>query len=152
MSLTAFLIGNALLVLVLLTWNLYTRVSLRGVAPEGETRWTVAVGLQWRFGGATAALIAVSVALFDAILFGESEKITEVAVIFSMLALSITVAHAILSLILSAELMGRGVDAGTSSFSDDSPWRRPVEWTTVVLVPVSLIGALIFGIVAWSLA
>ena len=152
MSLTAFLIGNALLVLVLLTWNLYTRVSLRGVEPEGKTRWMAAVGLQWRFGAATAALIAVTVALFDAILYGEGEKITEVAVIFSMLALSIAVAHAILSLILSAELMGRGVDAGTSSFSDDSPWRRPVEWTTVVLVPVSLIGALIFGIVAWSLA
>ena len=152
MSLTAFLIGNALLVLVLLTWNLYTRVSLRGAEPEGKTRWTVAVGLQWRFGAATAALIAVAVALFDAIFFGEGAKITEVAVIFSMLALSIAVAHAVLSLILSAELMGRGVDAGTSSFSDDSPWRRPVEWTTVVLVPVSLIGALIFGIVAWSLA
>jgi len=152
MSLTAFLIGNALLVLVLLTWNLYTRVSLRGVEPEGKTRWMAAVGLQWRFGAATAALIAVTVALFDAILYGEGEKITEVAVIFSMLALSIAVAHAILSMILSAELMGRGVDAGTSSFSDDSPWRRPVEWTTVVLVPVSLIGALIFGIVAWSLA
>jgi hypothetical protein len=97
-------------------------------------------------------LIAVTVALFDAILFGEGDVITEVAVIFSMLALSIAVAHAVLSLILSAELMGRGVDAWTSSFSDDSPWRRPVEWTTVVLVPVSLIGALIFGVVAWSLA
>jgi hypothetical protein len=152
MSLTAFLVGNALLVLVLLTWNLYTRVSLRGAEPEGKTRWTVAVGLQWRFGAATAALIAVTVALFDAILFGEGDVITEVAVIFSMLALSIAVAHAVLSLILSAELMGRGVDAWTSSFSDDSPWRRPVEWTTVVLVPVSLIGALIFGVVAWSLA
>lgn len=149
MSLTAFLIGNALLVLVLLTWNLYTRVSLRGVEPEGKTRWMSAVGLQWRFGAATAALIAVAVALFDAILFGEGDEITEVAVIFSMLALSIAVAHAVLSLILSAELMSRGVDAGASSFSDESPWRRPVEWTTVVLVPVSLIGALIFGIVAW---
>jgi hypothetical protein len=152
MSLTAFLIGNALLVLVLLTWNLYTRVSLRSVEPEGKTRWMSAVGLQWRFGAATAALIAVAVALFDAILFGEGDEITEVAVIFSMLALSIAVAHAVLSLILSAELMGRGVDAGASSFSDESPLRRPLEWTTVVLVPVSLVGALIFGIVAWSLA
>ena len=117
MSLTAFLIGNALLVLVLLTWNLYTRVSLRGVEPEGKTRWMSAVGLQWRFGAATAALIAVAVALFDAILFGEGDEITEVAVIFSMLALSIAVAHAVLSLILSAELMSRGVDAGASSFA-----------------------------------
>lgn len=152
MSFTAFLIGNVLLALVLLTWNLYTQVSLRGAEPEGKTRWTVAVGLQWRFGGATAALIAVTVALFDAILFGEGEKITVVAGIFSMLALSIAVAHAVLSLILSAEVMGRGVDARTSSLSDDSPWRRPIEWTTVVGVPVCLIGAFIFGIVAWSLS
>ena len=105
-----------------------------------------------RSGAPRGWLIGVAVALFDAILFGEGEEITEVSVIFSMLALSIAVTHAVLSLILSAELMGRGVDAGTSSFSDDSPWRRPVEWTTVVLVPVSLIGALIFGVVAWSLA
>jgi len=150
MSFTAFLIGNVLLALVMLTWNLYTQMSLRSAEPEAKAPWTVAVGFQWRFGAVTAALIAVTVGLFDAILFGEGEKITVVAGIFSMLALSIAVAQAVLSLILSAELMGRGVDAGTSSFSDDSPWRRPIEWTTAVVVPVSLLGALIFGIVAWS--
>ena len=150
MSFTAFLIGNVLLALVMLTWNLYTQVSLRGAEPESKTRWTVAVGFQWRFGAATAALIAVAVGLFDAILFGEGEKITVVAGIFSMLALSIAVAQAVLSLILSSVLMGRGIDARTSSFSDDSPWRRPVEWTTAVGVPVCLIGALIFGIAVWS--
>ena len=150
MSFTAFLIGNVLLALVMLTWNLYAQVSLRSTEPEAKAPWTVAVGFQWRFGAVTAALIAVTVGLFDAILFGEGEKITVVAGIFSMLALSIAVAQAVLSLILSAELMGRGVDAGTSSFSDDSPWRRPVEWTTAVGVPASLLGALIFGIVAWS--
>jgi hypothetical protein len=150
MSFTAFLIGNVLLALVMLTWNLYTQVSLRGAEPESKTRWTVAVGFQWRFGAATAALIAVAVGLFDAILFGEGEKITVVAGIFSMLALSIAVAQAFLSLILSAQLMGRGIDARTSSFSDDSPWRRPAEWTTAVGVPVCLIGALIFGIAVWS--
>ena len=150
MSFTAFLIGNVLLALVMLTWNLYTQVSLRRAEPESKAPWTVAVGFQWRFGAVTAALIAVTVGLFDAILFGEGETITVVAGIFSMLALSIAVAQAVLSLILSAQLMGRGVDASTSSFSDDSPWRRPVEWTTAVGVPVSLLGALIFGIVAWS--
>jgi hypothetical protein len=158
MSLTAFLIGNALLVLVLLTWNIYTQVSRRAAQPksseqsEGQSRWSAAIGLQWRFGAATAALIAVTVALFDAILFGEGGKITEVAAIFSMLALTIAVAHALVSLLFFAELMGRGVDTGGSSFSDDSPWRRPIEWATVVLVPASLLGALIFGLVAWSLA
>jgi hypothetical protein len=154
MSLTAFLIGNALLVLVLLTWNIYTHVSSNSELPEGQSRWSSAVGLQWRFGAATAALIAVTVALFDAILFGEGEgeQITEVAVIFSMLALSIAVAHAVVSLLFFAELMGRGADPASSPFTADSPWKRPVEWATVVLVPVSLLGALIFGIVAWSLA
>ena len=126
MSFTAFLIGNVLLALVLLTWNLYTQVSLRGAEPEGKTRWTVAVGLQWRFGAATAALIAVTVALFDAILFGEGEKITVVAGIFSMVALSIAVAHAVLSLILSAELMGRGVDATCQTAHDRDAERRQV--------------------------
>ncbi len=151
MSLTAFLVGNALLVLVLLTWNLFTLVSIRSDSPDDRSRWTVAVGLQWRFGAATAALIAVTVALFEAILFGEDGQITEVAAFFSMVALSIAVTHAIVSLLLFAELMGRGEDTAASSFSDDSPWRRPIEWATVVLVPVSLLGALIFGIVAWSL-
>lgn len=152
MSFTAFLIGNVLLALVMLAWNLYTQMSLRSEEPEAKARWTVAVGTQWRFGAVTAALIAVTVGLFDAILFGEGEKITVVSGIFSMLALSIAVAQAVLSLILSAQLMGRGVDTSTSSFSDDSSWRRPVEWTTVVGVPVCLLGALIFGIVAWSLS
>ncbi len=152
MSLPAFLIGNALLVLVLLTWNIYTQVSSSPELPEGQSRWSSIVGVQWRFGAATAALIAVTVALFDAILFGEGERITEVAAIFSMLALSIAAAPAVISLLLFAELMGRGADAGSSPFTADSPWKRPVEWATVVLVPVSLLGALIFGVVAWSLA
>ena len=64
MTLTAFLVGNALLALVLLTWNLYVLTSLRarsgeqGGAGETGSRWTAAVGLQWRFGAAAAALIA----------------------------------------------------------------------------------------------
>jgi hypothetical protein len=152
MSLTAFLTGNALLVLVLLTWNLYTAASQRADSPERGSRWTIAVSLQWRFGAATAGLIAVTVALFDAILFGENGKITEVAAIFSLLALSIAVTHAILSLPLFADLVGRSVDTNGSSFGDDSPWRRPIQWVSVVLVPVSLIGALILGIVTWLLA
>ena len=158
MTLTAFLVGNALLALVLLTWNLYVLTSLRarsgeqGGAGETGSRWTAAVGLQWRFGTATAALIAVAVALIDAILFGEGDQITEVAAIFSMGALSVAVTHAVVSLLLSAEAMGRGVDITSSSFSGDSPWRRPIEWATVVLVPVGLIAALIAGIVTWALS
>ncbi|MBT3941243.1 MAG: hypothetical protein HOC77_09730 [Chloroflexi bacterium] len=152
MSLTAFLASNALLVLVLLTWNLFTLLSLRNASSEAVSRWTASIGLQWRFGAATAALIAVTVATFDAILFGESEEVIEVAAVFSMLALAVAVTHAIVSVLLFAELMGRGLDTSSSSFSDDSPWRRPVEWATVVLVPLSLLGALIFGVVAWSLA
>ena len=152
MSLTAFLVSNALLVLVLLTWNLFTLLSLRNASSEAESRWTASVGLQWRFGAATAALIAVTVATFDAILFGESNEITEVAAIFSMLAFGISVAHAVLSLLLFSELLGRGLDPSSSSFSDDAPWRRPIEWATVVLVPVGLLGALTLGLVAWSLA
>lgn len=152
MSLTAFLIGNALLVLVLLTWNLYVLTSLRARPSETEPRWTAAVGLQWRFGAATAALIAVTVALIDGILFGEGDQITEVAAIFSITALSVAVTHAIVSLLLAAELMGRGLDFTSSSFSDDSPWRRPIEWATVVLVPVGLISALVAGVITWALA
>ena len=89
MSLTAFLIGNALLVLVLLTWNLYTRVSLRGVEPEGKTRWMAAVGLQWRFGAATAALIAVTVALFDAILGDAAPFGPQTRIVFALVAAGI---------------------------------------------------------------
>ncbi len=152
MTLTAFLISNALLVLVMLSWNLFTLVSLRNASSEGESRWTATVGLQWRFGAATAALIAITVATFEAILFGESDTVIEVAAIFSMLAMAIAVAHAIVSVLLFAELMGRGLNLTASSFSDDAPWRRPIEWATVVLVPLSLLGALIFGVVAWSMA
>ena len=68
MSFTAFLIGNVLLALVMLTWNLYTQVSLRSTEPEAKAPWTVAVGFQWRFGAVPAALIAVTVGRLDAIL------------------------------------------------------------------------------------
>lgn len=152
MSLTAFLVGNALLALALLTWNLYVLASLRSRTSEPESRWTAVVGLQWRFGTATAALIAVAVALIDAILFGEGEQISEVAAVYSIGAMSVAVTHAVVSLIFSAELMGRGLDITSSSSSDDSPWRRPIEWATVVLVPLGLVAALVAGVITWALA
>ena len=152
MSLTAFLVGNALLVLALLTWNLYVLVSSRTGSSEYQPHWTASVGLQWRFGAATAALIAVVVALIDAILFGEGGDIPEIAAIFSMGALSIAVTHAIVSVLLSAQFMGRGLDIASWWFGDDSRWRVPMERATVVLIPLALVAALVAGLVAWALA
>ncbi|MDA1258573.1 MAG: hypothetical protein O3C10_12145 [Chloroflexi bacterium] len=148
MSLTAFLVGNALLALILVAWNLFVMAVVRAEKP----RWTAAIGIQWRFGAATAALIAVAVALIDAILFGEDDQISEVAAIYSLGALSVAVTHAVLSLLFTTELIGRGLDFTSSSFSEDSPWRRPIEWATVVLVPLGLIAALIAGVVTYALA
>ena len=148
MSLTAFLVSNALLVLVLLSWNLFTLVSLRNASSEGRSHWTASVGLQWRFGAATAALIAVTLATLDAILFGESDEIIEIAGIFSILAYVIAVSHAIVSVLLIAEINRRGLTKANPSFDQNAPWRHPIEWATLLLVPLTLLGAFILGMVA----
>lgn len=152
MSLTAFLVGNALLALALLMWNLYVLASLRTSSSGIESRWTASVGLQWRFGTATAALIAVTVALVNAILFGEGDDIPEVAAIFSIGALSIAVTHAIVSVLLAADLMGGGLVITSTSFSEYSRWRRPIEWATVVLIPFGMIAALVAGLLVWAIS
>ena len=148
MSLTAFLVSNALLVLVLLSWKLFTLISLRNASAEGRSHWTASVGMQWRFGAATAALIAVTLATLDAILFGESDEIIEIAGIFSILAYVIAVSHAIVSVLLIAEINRRGLTTANPSFDQTAPWRHPIEWATLLLVPLSLLGAFILGIVA----